>query len=108
VTYVVSYDRWDRQREAIVFSLGDAARFAVQFTKEGRRNVRVRLPSGGVLGFEDFERAVFAGTLTEATASSFRPPRTTPSSPTPVRVQMMWRHPALAHPRSLKRDLPDV
>jgi hypothetical protein len=108
VTYVVSYDRWDRQREAIVFSLGDAARFAVQFTKEGRQNVRVRLPSGSVLGFEDFEHAVFAGALTEASASSFRPPRTKPSSPAPVRLKLTWRYPALSHPSWLKPDPPNV
>jgi hypothetical protein len=94
VTYVVSYDRWDRQREAIVFSLGDAARFAVQFKKEGRRNVRVRLPSGGILNFEDFEHAVFAGALTEASASSFRLPRTESPTPGPVHAKLTWRYPA--------------
>jgi hypothetical protein len=92
VTYVVSYDRWDRQREAIVFSLGDAARFAVQFMKDGRQNVRVRLPSGATLGFEDFEHAVFAGELTEASAAAFQPSRPRrPAAAPPVRAKLSWR-----------------
>jgi hypothetical protein len=67
-------------RQAIVFSLGDAARFAVQYMRERRPNVRIRLPDGEILGFEAFQQAVFDGKLTDRPGarnlqSTFRPNR---------------------------------
>jgi hypothetical protein len=55
----------EAQRQAIVFSLGDAARCAVRFMRERRSDVRVRLPDGEILKFEEFQQAVFAGRLSD-------------------------------------------
>jgi hypothetical protein len=63
VTYAVLYGSSDRPTGANADSLGQAARLAVQHLKDGRRNVRVRLPDGEVLSFDEFERAVFSGRL---------------------------------------------
>jgi hypothetical protein len=70
VTYVVMHGPSDCQREAIVFSLGEAAQFAVRYMHERRSDVRVRLPSGEVLSFEAFQRAVFAGELKDSGVST--------------------------------------
>jgi hypothetical protein len=58
----------DAQRQAIVFSLGDAARCAVRYVRERRSDVRIRLPDGEILGFEEFQQAVFAGRLSDKTS----------------------------------------
>jgi hypothetical protein len=65
VTYVVIHGRSKSERQATASSLGDAARLAVRYLKEGRRDVRVRLPEGDTLDFEAFQEAVFAGRLRE-------------------------------------------
>jgi hypothetical protein len=65
VAYVVIHGSSYFRREMHADTLGDAARLAVQCIKEKRPDVRVRLPGGDILGFEDFQRAVFAGELKE-------------------------------------------
>jgi hypothetical protein len=63
----------EAHRQAIVFSLGDAARCAVRFMRERRSDVRVRLPDGEILKFEEFQQAVFAGRLTDTPATPEQP-----------------------------------
>jgi hypothetical protein len=105
VTYAVIYGPSNCQREAIVFSLGEAARFAVRYMKEGRPDVRVRLPGGDTLGFEDFQQAVFAGRLTDKGAPP--QPRTEPAISKPAQVQVRWHYPVDARGAS-RADLPNV
>jgi hypothetical protein len=70
VTYVVLFGPPGLERQAIVFSLGEAARCAVRYVRERRSDVRVRLPDGEILGFEAFQEAVFAGKLSEKSATA--------------------------------------
>jgi hypothetical protein len=63
VTYTVLHGSLSCPKWEIADSLGQAARLAVQHLKEGRQDVRVRLPDGEVLSFEAFELAVFSGRL---------------------------------------------
>jgi hypothetical protein len=65
VTYIVIFGSQKQQGQAIVFSLGEAARFAVRYMQERRPQVRICLPDGKILGFEAFQQAIFSGNLTE-------------------------------------------
>ncbi len=63
VTYIVQHGSPDRPAEHPAESVAAAARLAVAFVREQRRNVRVRLPDGATLDFEAFQDAVFQGVL---------------------------------------------
>jgi hypothetical protein len=63
VTYVVQHGPVDNPAEQTADSVGAAARIAVAFVRENRRNVRVRCPDGAVMDFEAFQDAVFQGDL---------------------------------------------
>jgi hypothetical protein len=78
VTYAVIHGSPSCPIAANVDSLGQAARLAVQHLKDGRQNVRVRLPGGEVLAFEAFQDAVFAGKLKDE-----RPAGSAPAEPRP-------------------------
>jgi len=49
--------------ELSVGSLGEAARAAVALMREGRHNVRVKIPDGEVLDFDAFQQAIVHRTL---------------------------------------------
>jgi hypothetical protein len=59
---------------------------AVQHLKDGRKNVRVRLPDGEVLSFEEFQCAVFSGRLRDELLWRSAPPE--PSTPEAASVQL--------------------
>jgi hypothetical protein len=63
VTYVVLHGSPDRSSEQAVDTVAAAARIAISFAREQRRDVRVRLPDGSTLPFDDFQDAVFRGEL---------------------------------------------
>ena len=62
VTYIVQYGGIE-PHEQPVESVGAAARIAVAFVRERRRDVCVRLPDGTSMDFEAFQEAVFRGDL---------------------------------------------
>jgi hypothetical protein len=63
VTYIVLHGAADSPSEQSAETVGAAARIAVAFVRENRRNVRVRCPDGAVMDFDTFQDAVFQGEL---------------------------------------------
>ncbi len=63
VTYVIQHGPADKPSEQAADSVAAAARIAIAFVRENRRNVRVRCPDGSVMDFEAFQDAVFQGDL---------------------------------------------
>ncbi len=61
VTFIIQHgeDPFEQPAETV----GAAARIAVAFVREKRKNVRVRLPDGRLMDFEAFQDAVFHGDL---------------------------------------------
>jgi len=70
VTYVVQHGTADHPSEEVVETVAAAARIAIGLVREQRRNVRVKLDSGAVLGFDAFQEAVFRGELKDAEAGA--------------------------------------
>ncbi len=63
MTFTVLHGAADSPSEQTADTVGAAARIAVAFVRENRRNVRVRCPDGAVMDFEAFQDAVFQGDL---------------------------------------------
>jgi hypothetical protein len=63
VTYVIQHGPANKPSEQPAETVAAAARIAIAFVRENRRNVRVCCPGGAVMDFETFQDAVFQGDL---------------------------------------------
>ena len=63
VTYVIQHGPAGEPSEQPAETVAAAARIAIGFVRENRRNVRIVCPDGAVMDFEAFQDAVFQGDL---------------------------------------------